>query len=168
MTPGRLIFLVLPFFELLLIWYVAGIIGWGWMLLILFGGVVAGFALLRAAGRNVWQVLSDPRRGGQTFTTTNPATGETTTMYQPGAGSGSEEQLRADELKVRESGLLVTSAALLALPGLISDVVGIVLALPPVRRTLARRGANRAESNVKVWVFFFRKNGLKGTRVGIA
>lgn len=150
MTPGRLVFLILPFLELLLIWYVAGIIGWGWMLLILVGGVVAGFALLRAAGRNVWQVLSDPRRGGQTFTTVDPATGEATTLYQPGADTGSAEQRQADELKVRESGLLVTAAALLALPGLISDAVGLILIIPPVRRTLAKRGASRGASNVTV------------------
>ena len=150
MTPGRLVFLILPFFELLLIWYVASIIGWGWMLLILIGGVVAGFALLRAAGRNVWQVLSDPRRGGQSFTTVDPSTGEATTIYQPGAAADSDEQRQADELKVRESGLLVTAAALLALPGLISDVVGLVLVIPPVRRTLAKRGAAKATSNVTV------------------
>ena len=41
MSARRAIFLVAPFIELILIWYVAGIIGWGWMLLILFAGVVA-------------------------------------------------------------------------------------------------------------------------------
>ena len=150
MSARRAIFLVAPFIELILIWYVAGIIGWGWMLLILFAGVVAGFALLRAAGRNVWQVVTDPRRQGQTFTTVDPTTGEATTVYQPPSDSGSPERRQEDELKVRESGLLVTAAALLALPGLISDVIGLLLVIPPIRKALARRGQRRGEGNITV------------------
>ena len=150
MSARRAIFLVAPFIELILIWYVAGIIGWGWMLLILFSGVVAGFALLRAAGRNVWQVITDPRRQGQTFTTVDPATGEATTVYQPPAEAGGAERRREDELKVRGSGLLVSAAALLALPGLISDVIGLLLVIPPLRKALARRSQRRGDGNVTV------------------
>lgn len=144
----RVLLIAWPVVEILLLWYVAGLIGWGWVLLILFCGVVAAVALLQAAGRNVWQVMADPRRRGQTFTTVDPATGEATTLYQPPAqGDGSR---KADELKVRESGLLVTAAALLAIPGFISDAIGLLLILPPVRRALARRGAARGRATVTV------------------
>ncbi len=145
----RALLVAWPVAEILLVWYVAGLIGWGWVLLILISGVIAAAALLQAAGRNVWQLLADPRRRGQTFTAVDPTTGTTTTLYQPPAAPGEEQQL-ADELKVRESGLLVTAAALLAVPGFISDVVGVLLMLPPVRRALARRGAQRSRSGATV------------------
>lgn len=144
----RVLLIAWPVVEILLLWYVAGLIGWGWVLLILFCGVVAAVALLQAAGRNVWQVMADPRRRGQTFTTVDPDTGEATTLYQPPVEG--DDSRRADELKVRESGLLVTAAALLAIPGFVSDAVGVLLILPPVRRALARRGAARGRAAVTV------------------
>jgi UPF0716 protein FxsA len=145
----RSLLIAWPIVEILLIWYVAGLIGWGWMLLILFGGIVAAFLVLQAAGRNVMEVLSRPRSAGRAFTAVDPQTGATTTLYEPPAAS-TEDQVRADELTVRESGLLLTAAALLAVPGLLSDAAGLVLLIPPVRRTLARRFAARRSAPVTI------------------
>lgn len=89
-------------------------IGFGWTILLLVAASAAGLVLLRREGMRAWRGFRSAVQGGQ----------------PPG------EQV-TDGLV----GLL--AGILLAVPGLVTGVAGLLLVLPPVRR-LARRGVQRA------------------------
>jgi UPF0716 protein FxsA len=150
----RVLFIGLPIIEILLIFWVARQIGWLWTILALFAGFVIGLWLLRLAGRNAFALLRERAGGGQRFVTVDEATGQPTTIYQPGAQPGGTapdpEQIKRDAVVVRESGLLVTAGVLFMIPGFLSDLAGAILALPPIRRALARRRPAEAPAGVVI------------------
>lgn len=94
--------------EVLAIWGLALLIGWGWTLLALLACIPVGLAVMRSAGEDAF---ADLRAGG--------------TSGLP-AGRGSRHALRF------AAGLLI------AIPGPISTIIGLVLLTPP-GQAVARR-----------------------------
>jgi len=101
-----------PVLEIAILIQVAVHAGPGAVVLLLLGGAVAGGLVLRRAGAGV---LRRP-----------PATTEARVVGAAGRPPA-------------ETALLVVAGVLLVLPGLLSDVVGLVLLLPAARRWVARR-----------------------------
>lgn len=104
-----LVFIGLPIAEIYVIVQVGEAIGALPTIAILLADSVIGTALLRAQGRAAWRRLGDALAVG-----------------------------RPPAREVLDGALVVFGAALLITPGFISDVLGIVLLLPPTR-ALARR-----------------------------
>ena len=102
-----------PLAELLAAIGVAELIGVLPMLLLLVLSIPLGFWVLREQGRGAWRRLSAAVAAGRS----------------PGN-------------QVIDGGLIVAGAALLIVPGFITDVLGLLLLVGPVR-ALARRGIAR-------------------------
>jgi UPF0716 protein FxsA len=107
-------FLLLAVAEIAVFLAVAQAIGAGWALLLLAGTSLLGMALLRREGIRGWRAFRAAAEAGR----------------PPGE-------------HVSNSLVGLLGALLLAVPGLISAVVGLLLVVPPFR-TLARRGVRRA------------------------
>src|SRR3954453_21937957 len=113
------LFIVVPFAELYLILEVVGpAIGPVWTILLLAADSVLGALLLRSQGRAVWRRFNETLASG-----------------------------RMPHREVIDGVLVIFGGALLITPGFLSDIVGIVLLVPPsralVRRLVGRRLGNR-------------------------
>ncbi|MDA9912964.1 FxsA family protein [Candidatus Nanopelagicales bacterium] len=139
---GTLIFFGYPILEIVLVIWVASLIGWGWVFIILLVGIGLGLAVMRMAGMAAFQALRTPMQHVQPFTTVDPVTGESATIYPN--QEMSPEDLETAALELRQSGLLFAAGVFLATPGFITDLVGLILLPPPVRAALAARQAARA------------------------
>ncbi|MCX4536427.1 FxsA family membrane protein [Streptomyces sp. NPDC002596] len=105
--------------EIWLLTLVADVAGGFTVLLLLIGGVVLGAVVMKAAGRRAFRNLTEtlqqmPGRPGEAAA---PST----------APSGS-----------KGNGFLMLGGLLLIIPGMISDMAGLLLLVPPVRATLGR------------------------------
>lgn len=100
--------LAYPLLELLAVWGMVALIGWGWTLLVLLACIPVGFAVMRSAGEHAFADLRDAGSGG----------------FAPGQGSRHAMRFAA--------GLLI------AIPGPLTTIVGLVL-LTPLGQGLARR-----------------------------
>ena len=112
-----LIFVVVPLAELYVILRVGDAIGWGWTILILAADSVLGSVLLKSQGRAVWRRFTDAIRAG-----------------------------RVPHNEVIDGVLVIFGAAFLITPGFITDVLGLILLVPPTRRLMrlaARRSLER-------------------------
>lgn len=89
------------------------------VLLILVAGAVLGAAVIKRAGRRAFRALTE---------TLQQMPG------QPGASTGPA----AAPTESKGNGLLMLGGLLLMIPGMISDVAGLLLLLPPVRSVLGR------------------------------
>ncbi len=103
-----LAFVAFPALEIYVAVQVAHAIGVGWMLLLVVAFGLLGLYVMRRAGASWWRALR-----GQT-------------------GDGTQPDGRA----AATSALLFVAGALLFLPGFISDALGLILLLPPVRGLL--------------------------------
>ncbi|MFE7325801.1 FxsA family membrane protein [Streptomyces sp. NPDC057565] len=105
--------------EIWLLTLVADVAGGFTVLLLLIGGVVLGAAVMKAAGRRAFRNLTETlqRMPGRPGEAAAPST----------APSGS-----------KGNGFLMLGGLLLIIPGMISDVAGLLLLVPPVRATLGR------------------------------
>ena len=99
-----------PLAELLAAMLVASWVGWGWTLLLVVAGIPAGMAVMRNAGQASFEAMRVAARTG-----TLPA------------DSGGSHALQFF------AGLLI------AVPGFLTDIVGLLLLLPPVQRVIGRR-----------------------------
>ncbi|GHJ38975.1 membrane protein [Streptomyces sp. TS71-3] len=108
---GIAVWVVLEIWLLVLIGDVAG--GFT-VFLLLIAGVVAGGAVIKRAGRRAFRNLN-----------------RTIQAQRGGAAPEGEEHTEGN-------GLLMLAGLLLIIPGPISDVLGLVLLVPPVRGALAR------------------------------
>ncbi|WP_330329356.1 FxsA family protein [Streptomyces sp. NBC_00536] len=107
--------------EIWLLSLLAGVGGGLAVALVIAGGLLLGVVVIKRAGRRAFQNLT------QTFQ--QAQAGERPTPQQPGSGNG----------------LIMLGGLLLILPGLISDVAGLLLLLPPVRAWIGRRAAGSLE-----------------------
>ncbi|WP_371614877.1 FxsA family membrane protein [Streptomyces sp. NBC_00454] len=107
--------------EIWLLSLVAGAAGGGTVALLLAGGMVLGVVVIKRAGRRAFKNLTETFQQAQT--------GAAPTPQQPGTGNG----------------LTMLAGLLLILPGLLSDVAGLFLLLPPVRTWISRRTARAVE-----------------------
>jgi UPF0716 protein FxsA len=118
-----LIFIVLPIAELYVIIQVGEAIGVWWTLAILVADSVLGSLLLRSQGRSAW------RRFNETLAAGRPPARE-----------------------VLDGGLIIFGGAFLITPGFISDVIGLLLILPPTRavfrQLLVRRYSRKLVSGL--------------------
>ena len=109
-----LLFLIVPLAELYLILKVGDTIGIGWTVLLLVADSLLGSWLLRSQGRAVWRRFNEILAQG-----------------------------RVPHREVVDGVLVIFGGAFLITPGFLTDIVGLMLLLPPtraiVRRMLVRR-----------------------------
>jgi UPF0716 protein FxsA len=118
LLPLVLLFIVVPIAELAVIIQVGQLIGVWWTIAILVADSVLGSVLMRSQGRAAWRRFNDTTRAG-----------------------------RVPAREVLDGALVIFGGALLLTPGFITDILGLVLLIPPtralVRTILARRLAHR-------------------------
>ncbi|MFG2715163.1 FxsA family membrane protein [Streptomyces goshikiensis] len=107
--------------EIWLLSLVAGQAGGLAVAALLAGGMVLGVVVIKRAGRRAFKNLTETFQQAQQ--------GVPPTPQQPGAGNG----------------LTMLAGLLLIMPGLLSDVAGLLLLLPPVRALVSRRAARSLE-----------------------
>jgi UPF0716 protein FxsA len=109
------LFIVVPLAELYVILKVGDAIGALWTILLLAADSVLGSVLLRAQGRSVWRRFNEALAAG-----------------------------RMPHREVMDGVLVIFGGAFLITPGFLTDIIGLVLLLPPtralIRRWLVRRG----------------------------
>jgi len=101
--------------EIAVLYLVGSAVGFLGLVAVLLGAALIGMWALRREGRRSMRALRDAARSG-----------------------------RPADAEVADGMLVGLAAALLILPGLVSDVLGLILLVPPVRRALARRVAASA------------------------
>jgi UPF0716 protein FxsA len=106
----RLAFFGYPLLEILTIVGLAQLIGWGWTLLILVAGIPIGFAVMSRAGRSAFSSMREASRAGRL----------------PDGTAGTHA-------------LGFLAGALIAVPGLWTDLAGALLLVPAMQRWVSRR-----------------------------
>jgi UPF0716 protein FxsA len=104
-----LIFIVVPIAELYVIFAVGDAIGWWQTLLILAADSILGSLLLKSQGRAVWRRFSEAMAAG-----------------------------RVPHREVLDGVLVIFGGAFLITPGFLTDLVGLLLLLPPTRAVMRR------------------------------
>jgi UPF0716 protein FxsA len=114
LLPLVLLFIVVPIAELAVVIQVGQEIGVWWTVAILVADSILGSILMRAQGRAAWRRFNETMSAG-----------------------------RVPAKEVLDGGLVMFGGLLLLTPGFITDLLGLLLLVPPtralVRRTLARR-----------------------------
>ncbi|WP_327363320.1 FxsA family membrane protein [Streptomyces sp. NBC_01296] len=111
--------------EIWLLSLVAGAAGGLTVAALLAGGIVLGVVVIKRAGRRAFKNLTNTFQQAQQGQQPPPPA----TKQQPGSGNG----------------LTMLAGLLLILPGLLSDVAGLLCLLPPVRAWIGRRVAGSLE-----------------------
>lgn len=106
----RLVVFGYPLLEIITIVGVAQFIGWGWTILVLIAGIPIGFAIMSRAGRSAFSSMRDASRAGRL----------------PDGTAGTHA-------------LAFLAGALIAIPGLWTDLAGALLLVPAVQRRVSRR-----------------------------
>jgi UPF0716 protein FxsA len=104
-----LLFLVLPVAELYAIYKVGDAIGVVWTFLLLAADSVIGALLLRSQGRAVWRRFNEALAQG-----------------------------RMPHREVQDGVLVIFGGAFLITPGFITDVLGLLMLIPPTRAVIRR------------------------------
>jgi UPF0716 protein FxsA len=107
------VLIVVPALEIFVFVQVAHLVGLGWALLLVLAFSLLGISVMRRAGSSWWRALRGPATAG----------GVTVVNRPDGTGAA-------------RAALLFLAGLLLFLPGFITDVLGLVLLLPPVRALL--------------------------------
>jgi UPF0716 protein FxsA len=117
------LFIVVPLLELYVILAVGDAIGWWQTILLLALDSVLGSMLLRAQGRAVWRRFNETMAAG-----------------------------RVPHKELQDGIAVIFGGALLLTPGFLSDILGVLLLLPPTRalilRLVMRRLSKRIETRV--------------------
>ncbi len=116
-----LIFLLVPLAELYVIFQVGDSIGVLPTIALLVAASVAGSLLLRSQGRAVWRRFNDALRAG-----------------------------RIPQQEVMDGVLVIFGGAFLITPGFLTDIVGLILLIPPSRAVVRRFVARRLDRRVQV------------------
>jgi UPF0716 protein FxsA len=115
------LFILVPLAELYVILKVGDAIGAVWTILLLAADSVLGSLLLRAQGRSVWR------------------------RFNTALGEG-----RMPHREVIDGVLVIFGGAFLITPGFITDVVGLLLLVPPTRAVIRRLLVSRLGRRVAV------------------
>ena len=115
------LFIVVPLAELYVILKVGDAIGAVWTILLLAADSVLGSLLLRAQGRSVWR------------------------RFNTALGEG-----RMPHREVIDGVLVIFGGAFLITPGFITDVVGLLLLVPPTRAVIRRLLVSRLGRRIAV------------------
>ncbi|MEA2481512.1 MAG: protein FxsA [Thermoleophilaceae bacterium] len=103
------VFIVVPLAELYVIIQVGQQIGIGWTILLLAADSVIGSLLLKSQGRAAWRRFNEATEAG-----------------------------RVPAREVADGALIMLGGAFLISPGFITDIIGVLLLLPPTRAGLRR------------------------------
>ncbi|MFF5790082.1 FxsA family membrane protein [Streptomyces sp. NPDC012693] len=117
--------------EIWLLLLVADVAGGLTVFALLVGGAVLGAAVMKRAGRRAFQNLTTTFQQAQ-------AAAQAGVMPEAPDRSGSEDR----------NGFLMLGGLLLMIPGLLSDVAGLLLLIPPVRSLLGRYADRAAERRI--------------------
>ena len=121
MSRLLLLFIVMPLVELALLFYIAHYIGgWETFALVILTGTL-GAILARREGTRCWYNIQQKLAAGQ-----------------------------APTAELIEGPLILLAGAFLITPGVITDCAGLLLLLPPIRKTVARRIATRFRSRFTI------------------
>jgi UPF0716 protein FxsA len=136
LLPLILLFIAVPIAELFVIIQVGEAIGVWWTLALLIADSVLGSWLMRHQGRSAWRRFNEAVQAG-----------------------------RVPAREVLDGALVIFGGALLLTPGFITDILGLILLIPPsralVRAVLARRLAHRMVVSAR------RDYDVEGTAVDI-
>jgi UPF0716 protein FxsA len=143
LLPLVLLFIVVPIAELAVIIQVGQAIGVWWTIALLIADSILGSALMRSQGRAAWRRFGEATQAG-----------------------------RVPAREVLDGALVVFGGALLLTPGFITDILGLILLIPPtravVRGILARRLAHRMVVSVSgPQVRRRRDDDVEGTAVDV-
>lgn len=130
-----LLFAIYVAVEALLLVLVASVLGTPALIGLLVAGFLLGLLVMRIAGMSAFAAMADPQRRAASFGVTTADGREQVVI---GAQPSTADVERAAR-KVGSSSLLFVAGLLLATPGILSDVAGLVLLLPPVRRGITGR-----------------------------
>jgi UPF0716 protein FxsA len=123
LLPLVLLFIVVPIAELVVIIQVGQAIGVWWTIALLIADAILGSVLMRAQGRAAWRRFN-----------------------------AAVQEARVPAREVLDGALVIFGGVLLLTPGFITDVLGLILLVPParalVRRLLARRLERRMVSSM--------------------
>src|ERR671916_862646 len=108
------LFIAVPLLELYVILQVGDAIGAVWTILLLAADSVLGSLLLRSQGRTVWRRFNEALATG-----------------------------RMPHREVMDGVLVIFGGAFLITPGFLTDIVGVLLLLPPSRAVIRRMLAHR-------------------------
>lgn len=117
------VFILVPIAELYVILKVGDAIGAVWTVLILAADSVLGSLLLRSQGRAVWRRFNEALAAG-----------------------------RMPHREVVDGVLVIFGGAMLITPGFLTDVVGVLLLLPPTRNVIRSLVVRRLGQRVAVGV----------------
>lgn len=127
---GCVLLVAYPIVEIAIAVLVAQVIGWWWLLVVVVACIVLGLGLVRyalgATGRSFSVAIA--------------------TLQGPGEQSvvAIEGPERASAAPPAQTLLIVPAGLLIAIPGLLTTAIGLVLWLPPVRARIAARIARAA------------------------
>ena len=127
---GCVLLVAYPFVEIAIAVVVAQVIGWWWLLVVVVACIVLGLGLVRyalgATGRSFSVAIA--------------------TLQGPGEQGlvAIEGRDRASAAPPAQTLLIVPAGLLIAIPGLLTTAIGLVLWLPPVRARIAARIARAA------------------------
>ncbi len=143
LLPLVLLFIVVPIAELAVIIQVGQAIGVWWTIALLIADSILGSALMRSQGRVAWRRFGEATQAG-----------------------------RVPAREVLDGALVIFGGALLLTPGFITDILGLILLIPPtravVRGILARRLAHRMVVSVSgTHVRQRRADDVEGTAVDV-
>jgi UPF0716 protein FxsA len=116
-----LIFIAVPITELYVIYLVGDAIGVWQTLVLLAADSLLGSLLLRSQGRSVWNRFNEALAAG-----------------------------RVPRREVMDGVLVIFGGAFLITPGFLTDVLGLVLLIPPTRSVVRRRVERRIGQRVEV------------------
>jgi UPF0716 protein FxsA len=118
LLPLVLLFIAVPLAELAVIIQVGQAIGVWWTIALLLADSILGSWLMRHQGRSTWRRFNETMQAG-----------------------------RVPTREALDGALVIFGGALLLTPGFITDILGLILLIPPtralVRAVLARRIAHR-------------------------
>jgi UPF0716 protein FxsA len=117
------LFIVLPLAELYVILKVGDAIGVPWTILLLAADSILGAMLLRSQGRAVWRRFNEALATG-----------------------------RMPHREVQDGVLVIFGGAFLITPGFLTDVIGLLLLLPPTRSVIRRLGMRRLRHRMELRV----------------
>ncbi|MDF6041224.1 FxsA family protein [Streptomyces sp. JH14] len=116
--------------EIWLLTLVADVASGFTVLLLLAGGVVLGAVVMKAAGRRAFRNLTE-------------------TLQQMPGRPGAAAASPAAPAGGKGNGFLMLGGLLIMIPGLISDVAGLLLLVPPVRKALGGLAENTLERRMR-------------------
>jgi UPF0716 protein FxsA len=115
------LFIVVPIAELYVILKVGDAIGAVWTILLLAADSLLGSLLLRSQGRTVWRRFNEALSTG-----------------------------RVPHREVMDGVLVIFGGAFLITPGFLTDIVGLILLIPPTRAAVRQVVAHRLGRRVEV------------------